>query len=350
MSETGRQNVNQGPGFPSSLSQQSPDQLLSSPRSYLHSSNTNKNPRYQTGTTTHHQEETSPLGQEVYEEIIRPIQRGKAQNISPGYFTYNEPTIRGHTQDIQSSHTQKKQYYSNPKDVGEVRKDASIQTLPVNSISDRVEPFPPSYATAQQLRNSAVRTPQERPTNIHPNRLLSAPSQPQDVMHTSHQQSGGSQIMDTPLLLLPSYEQHGPVRVEMVPVKTVSVPANQDHGMIQLSDPNVPFVVPSIPDHQLTAPLQDSVPVPNSHVAYEELTGYVPPEEDVHTWVDSQNRMFAQNISPHVQLQSQPDFSIPPFPGYVLPENTQTQRKGTHGRPQGTSDSGIGSNPSSRGL
>ena len=354
MWESKRQNA-------SEITNQSPDRLVTSPRRQLQSTIENRSPRHQieasilcwpeaiaTSPTV-----SSPVGEEVNEEIIRPIQRSKKGTMSSGYCIYSQLDRHKDIEDRQSSPTRKNQYYPRLDEVREMRKDASIRTVPEGSISEIDSPSPLSYLAAQQLRNAGVKTLKHGSAIMYP---TSRTSEPQDNAHTSYEQSHGSQIMNTPLLLVPNYQQQGLPGIKMVPVKTVDVhmgrPGNENNEMLQLNDPNVPFVVPSIPDHQLTPPPLHSVhvPVSNAHVSYEELTGEVPPDDDVHMWVDSQNRMFTPVIQHHAQLQSEPDFSVPPFPGYNLPGSTPTHRKSNYGRPQGTSDSGICSNPSSRGL
>ena len=264
-----------------------------------------------------------------------------------------------------SSQTDEKQYYSSDE-ISDTRRDVSIQTLPLDSISEMAIPSPPTYATAQNMRSAGTeRPPENNPSNLHSPMVIDSMShigQSQERFHTSYQPVQGSNSMETPLLLLPSYSQQGPhSQLEMMPAnKLNSRPAASyvdSNHVVQLNHPGIPFVVPSVPIVEASVPPTAShytlAPVP--YPAVEELTGQLTvPDDDVHVWVDSQNRIFspaAQPVSQHLQLQPEPDFAVSPFPGYKVPVNAdpsvlQSRRKVI----PGTSDSGIGSNSSSRGL
>ena len=322
--------------------------------------------------------------EEVVEDIIRPVKRHSNNSCSiPVNFHLTKLEFKEDSScdlkendDWQENHsvhdarpssqTNEKQYYSSLDEISDTHRDVSIQTLPLDSISEMEIPSPPTYSTAQNMSP----TDAGRPPEANPMVVDSMPHivQSQESFHTSYQPLQSSNTMETPLLSLPSYSQQGPhAQLEMIPAKSLnSRPAvssvdSYPHQVVQLNHPGIPFV-PSVPVVETSVPPTTShyalTPAPYPH-AVEELTGQLTvPHDDIHVWVDSQNRIFlpaAQPVSQHFQLQSEPDFSVPPFPGYKAHANAdpsvpQLRRKVIPGRIYGTSDSGIGSNSSSRGL
>ena len=323
--------------------------------------------------------------EEVVEDIIRPVIKkhsSKSSNIPVNFelteLEFNED-ISCHLKESDnwqgnhsihdarpSSQTDEKQYYSSDE-ISDTHRDISIQTLPLDSISEMAIPSPPTYATAQNMRSTGTeRPPKNKPSNLHSPVVIDNMShivQSQGSFHTSYQPVQNSNTMETPLLLLPSCSQQGPhAQLDMMPANKLNSRPAASHvdtnNVVQLNHPGIPFVVPmveaSVPP---TAPHYALAPAPYSGV--EELTGQLTvPDDDVHVWVDSQNRIFSpavQPVSQHLQLQPEPDFSVSPFPGYKVPVNAdpsvpQSRRKVIPGRLCATSDSGIGSNSSSRGL